>query len=72
MNNSQSIFPKNPIYGQSYVPIQYLNKTYKPDECLKMGSLFPELVMPYSPGQSMEENAFINYINNSRKESNDD
>ena len=72
MNMSQSIFPENPVYGQSYVPIQYLNKTYKPDEGLKMGSIFPELVMPYSPGQSMEENAFINYINNSRKEFNDD
>jgi hypothetical protein len=72
MNNSQSIFPKNPIYGQSYVPIQYLNKTYKPDEGLKMGSLFPELVMKYSPGQSIEENIFIKNINDSRKEFNDD
>ena len=72
MNNSQSIFPKNPIYGQSYVPIQYLNKTYKPDESLKMGSLFPELVMKYSPGQSIEENIFIKNMNDSRKEFNDD
>ena len=72
MNNPQSIFPKNPIYGQSYVPIQYLNKTYKPDEGLKMGSLFPELVMKYSPGQSIEENIFIKNMNDSRKEFNDD
>ena len=56
MNMSQNVFPENPIYGQSYVPIQYLTKTYKPDEGLKMGSIFPELVMPYSPGQSIEEN----------------
>ena len=56
-------FPANPMYGQSYVPIQTMNKTYLPNVGLKQGSLFPELVMPYMPYQSLEENAFIKAMN---------
>ena len=58
------VFPENPMLGQSYVPIQYMDKTFKPCVGLKMGTLFPELVSPYSPGQSMEE---INYIEATNK-----
>ena len=54
-----SIFPENPMLAQSYVPIQYMDKTFKPRVGLKMGTIFPELVSPYVPCQSMEE---INYI----------
>ena len=54
-----SLFPENPMLAQSYVPIQYMDKTFKPCVGLKMGTIFPELVSPYFPGQSMEE---INYI----------
>ena len=54
-----NVFPENPMLGQSYVPYQYMDKTFKPCVGLKMGTIFPELVSPYSPGQSMEE---INYI----------
>lgn len=54
-----NVFPENPMLGQSYVPIQYMDKTFKPCVGLKMGTLFPELVSPYVPCQSMEE---INYI----------
>jgi hypothetical protein len=54
-----SIFPTNPMFAQSYVPFQYMNKTYTPAVGLKKGTIFPELVDPYSPCQSME---FINYI----------
>ena len=54
-----SPFPENPMLAQSYVPIQYMDKTFKPCVGLKMGTIFPELVSPYFPGQSMEE---INYI----------
>lgn len=60
--NDPPVFPNNYMYGQSYVPIQYISKTFKPDAGLKMGTIFPELVSPYSPGQSMEE---IQYITNS-------
>ncbi|MBR6034065.1 MAG: spore coat associated protein CotJA [Clostridia bacterium] len=47
------------MYGNSYVPNQILNKTFLPDVALKLGTLYPELVSPYLPGQSMEE---INYL----------
>lgn len=54
-----NVFPDNPMLGQSYVPIQYMDRTFKPCVGLKMGTIFPELVSPYMPGQSMEENAYI-------------
>ncbi len=57
--NDQSAFPENYMYGQSYVPIQYINTTFKPTVALKMGTLFPELVSPYEAGQSMAENEYI-------------
>ena len=57
-----SIFPKNPMLAQSYVPYQHMDKVFKPEVGLKMGTIFPELVSPYKPGQSMQE---IEYIANS-------
>ena len=59
----ESVFPENPLLGQSYVPIQRMNKTFTPCVGLKMGTIFPELVSPYSPCQSIEENAFIKAMN---------
>ena len=61
--NFENVFPANPMFGQSYVPIQRMNKTFTPCVGLKMGTLFPELVSPYSPCQSIEENAFIKAMN---------
>jgi len=57
--NDPSVFPENYMYGQSYVPIQYLDKIFKPEIGLKMGTIFPELVSPYCPGQSMAEDAYL-------------
>ena len=54
-----NVFPENPMLAQSYVPFQYMDKTFKPCVGLKMGTIFPELVSPYAPGQSMEEIAYI-------------
>ena len=54
-----NVFPENPMLGQSYVPMQYMDKTFKPSVGLKMGTIFPELVSPYTPCQSMRE---IDYI----------
>ncbi len=54
-------FPANYMYGQSYVPIQKMNKTFTPEVGLRMGTIFPELVSPYMPGQSMAE---IEYLRN--------
>ena len=55
----ESVFPTNPMLGQSYVPWQVMDQTFKPCIGLKMGTIFPELVSPYVPCQSIEE---INYI----------
>ena len=59
----ESVFPQNPILAQSYVPIQRMDKTFTPCVGLKMGTIFPELVSPYSPCQSIEEIAFIKAMN---------
>ncbi len=53
------VFPSNPMLAQSYVPFQYMDKTFIPQVGLKCGTIFPELVSPYYPGQSMEEIEFI-------------
>ena len=57
------VFPENPSLSQSYVPIQYMDKTFKPCVGLKMGTIFPELVSPYRPGQSMEEIEYLRMTN---------
>ena len=57
------VFPANPMLAQSYVPIQYMDKTFVPCVGLRHGTIFPELVSPYSPGQSMEEIEFIERTN---------
>lgn len=54
-----NVFPSNPMLGQSYVPIQTLSTTFTPCCGLKNGTIFPELVSPYEPCQSMQ---FINYL----------
>lgn len=54
-----NVFPENPMLAQSYVPIQYMDKTFKPCVGLKMGTIFPELVSPYEPCQSMREIEYI-------------
>ena len=53
------VFPENPMLAQSYVPIQYMDRTFKPCVGLKMGTIFPELVSPYMPCQDMEQQRFI-------------
>ena len=62
-DEENTVFPENPMLGQSYVPIQYMNKTFKPNVGLRMGTIFPELVSPYMPGQSMKEIAYIESTN---------
>lgn len=56
---NDNTFPTNYMYGQSYVPIQYIDKTFKPNAGLKMGTIFPELVSPYDPGDSMKEIKYL-------------
>lgn len=58
-----NMFPENPMYGQSYVPIQVMNQVFKPEVGLKHGTIFPELVSPYCPNQSIEEIEYIRATN---------
>ena len=58
-DEAESVFSTNPLLAQSYVPVQTLDKTFTPCCGLKNGTIFPELVSPYEPCQSME---FINYL----------
>lgn len=62
-----NVFPDNPMLGQSYVPMQYMDKTFKPCVGLKMGTVFPELVSPYMPCQSMREIDYIAATNTIRE-----
>lgn len=52
-------FPCNYLYGHAYTPNQTINELFDPQTGLDNGSMFPELVSPYYPGQSME---FIEYL----------
>ncbi len=38
----------NLVLAQAYIPIQRYGKTFPPEEALKQGTLFPELVRPYT------------------------
>lgn len=54
-------FPSNLRYGNAYVPVQTFRNVYSPAEGLAYGTMFPELVSPYYPDQSLQE---INYLKN--------
>ncbi|MCL2383832.1 MAG: spore coat associated protein CotJA [Oscillospiraceae bacterium] len=45
--------------AQSYVPWQVMGETFTPEMGLKMGTIFPELTSPYSPGESLEVMKFL-------------
>ena len=51
--------PSSPQLAQSYVPFQIMNRTFRPCVGLQKGTIFPELVSPYEPCQSVAE---IDYI----------
>ena len=58
-DEEDSVFPMNPMLGQSYVPVQRMTKTFTPCCGLKNGTIFPELVSPYYPCQSIEDIEYI-------------
>ena len=41
----------------------FMDKTFKPNVGLKMGTIFPELVSPYIPCQSIRVNEFLEATN---------
>ena len=59
----ESLFPENPVLAQSYVPFQRMKKTFTPEAALQNGTLFPELVSPYVPGQSLAEIEYLKATN---------
>ena len=61
--DEEDVFPTNPMFAQSYVPWQTMDQTFCPEVGLKMGTIFPELVSPYAPCQSIEEINFIRETN---------
>lgn len=62
-DEEESVFPSNPMFGQSYVPWQTMNRTFVPCVGLKMGTIFPELVSPYMPCDSMRQIEHIENLN---------
>lgn len=62
-DNYDDVFPENPMLAQSYVPTQFLNETFKPCVGLKNGTIFPELVSPYMPGDSMKQIMYLEKTN---------
>ena len=61
-DEQESVFPLNPMLGQSYVPMQKMTNVFTPICGLKNGSLFPELVSPYYPCQSVEDIEYLKSI----------
>lgn len=59
LNNNA--FPENYLYGHAYTPNFCMKRTFTPECGLENGTIFPELVSPYSPGQSID---FIEYLRN--------
>lgn len=57
--NNNNLFPNKVMYGHAYVPNQRLVNVFSKQDALKHGTLFPELVSPYMPGQSMEVIDFL-------------
>ena len=62
-DEEKDVFPKNPMLAQSYVPIQYMDKSFKPCVGLSNGTIFPELVSHYCPGDSMKQIEFLRKTN---------
>ena len=62
-DNYMDVFPDNPMLAQSYVPIQFMNETFKPCVGLKHGTIFPELVSPYEPCDSIRQINFLERTN---------
>ena len=65
--DNYSPFPENPVLAQSYVPVQTMDRTFIPCVGLKMGTIYPELVSPYTPGQSLAEIEYLKARNTIRE-----
>jgi len=61
--SNNAFFTDNPMYGHAYVPVQTMSKIFTPQTGLNNGTIFPELVSPYVPLQSMAENKYLKNYN---------
>ena len=62
-DEDMDVFPKDPMLSQSYIPFQYMEETFLPEVSLKKGTLFPELVSQYNPGDSMKDIEYLRKTN---------
>ena len=62
-DDEKNVFPENPMLAQSYVPIQTMDETFKPCVGLKHGTIFPELISPYAPCDSMKQIKYLEMTN---------
>jgi hypothetical protein len=62
--NSSNYNATNMRYGYAYVPNQAFNNVFTPAQGLANGTMFPELVSPYFPNQSMETMNYLRYNSN--------
>ena len=51
------------MYAQSYVPVQVMDNTFMPCSGMHKGTIFPELVSEYCPGQSMAQIQYLRDTN---------
>ncbi len=60
---TNAFFTSVPMYGHAYVPVQTMTKIFTPADGLEKGTIFPELVSPYVPLQSVAENKYLKNYN---------
>ncbi len=47
INSSENGLPKDAPVGMAYVPWQKFTNTYEPQKALMVGTIFPELDLPF-------------------------
>lgn len=57
--SSDERFSENPMYGHAYVLNQKMGGVFRQDCGLANGTIFPELVSPYAPNDSVVESEFL-------------
>lgn len=63
-NTNYSNTNMNMDYGYTYVPNQPFTNVFSPANGLANGTMFPELVNPYCPNQSLEVMNYLRYNSN--------
>ncbi len=58
-NSSSEMFTQNPMYGHAYVPNQKMGNVFNQNCGLANGTIFPELVSPYAPNDSVIEAEYL-------------